>query len=341
MIQTEVRDPSQVAEARRCALRAAEAAGFAAAPAGQVALAATELATNLLKHGGGGQLLVEASAAHADLLALDRGPGMADVRGCLADGFSTAGTLGHGLGAVRRLSSRLEIASWPGQGTAVWARVVPTIGPVLAQAGPPLQPPAAGGHAPAALSVPKPGESVCGDAWSSHTDAQGHTLFMVDGLGHGPDAALAASEAVRQFLLSRDAPPDAIVHAVHRALRPTRGGAVAAARIDWRRRCVVFAGLGNIAGAVVARSGETRRMVSHNGTAGHNARKIQAFEYPASDSMLVMHSDGVGTHWALDRYAGLLNAHPMLVAAVLYRDHARGRDDATVLACPTDPPGPP
>jgi anti-sigma regulatory factor (Ser/Thr protein kinase) len=333
VIDTPVTDTSHVAEARRLAAAAAAGAG-AAALAGPVALAATELATNLLKHGGGGRLLVDAHAGHVDLLALDRGAGMRSVPACLADGFSTAGSLGHGLGALQRLSRQLEVVSWPGGGTAVFACIA---GPADAAHAPDaaLHP-----HGePAAVSVAKPGEPVCGDAWSAHVDAGGRTLFMVDGLGHGSEAALAANEAVRQFQRSRGAAPQEIVHAVHGALRPTRGGAVAVARIHWGSGSIEFAGLGNIAAAVVGAGAPPRRMVSHNGTAGHSARKIQAFHYPAGDGVVVLHSDGIGSRWTLDRYPGLAVAHPMLIAGVLYRDHARGRDDATVLACPVRAPG--
>ncbi len=60
--------------------------------------------------------------------------------------------------------------------------------------------------------------------------------------------------------------------------------------------------------------------------------RLQQFEYArAAGSMVVMHSDGVSARWDLARREGLLHRHPATVAAVLYRDHARGRDDATVL----------
>ena len=76
-------------------------------------------------------------------------------------------------------------------------------------------------------------------------------------------------------------------------------------------------------------------MLSHNGTVGHAARRIQDVEYPypdASDApLVVLHSDGLSANWSLDAYPGLLAAHPGLVAAVLYRDFARERDDAAVV----------
>jgi hypothetical protein len=66
---------------------------------------------------------------------------------------------------------------------------------------------------------------------------------------------------------------------------------------------------------------------------GHECRKIQTFSYPWSEvSVLVLYSDGLQTRWTLDRYPSLASRDPALVAAVLYRDFARGRDDVTVVA---------
>ena len=93
---------------------------------------------------------------------------------------------------------------------------------------------------------------------------------------------------------------------------------------------VVYAGLGNIAAALAAPNGQLRRMVSLNGTAGHNARRIQSFEYPCGEGLLIMHTDGIASSWTLDPYPGFIRLHPMLLAGLLMRDHSRGRDDATV-----------
>jgi hypothetical protein len=94
---------------------------------------------------------------------------------------------------------------------------------------------------------------------------------------------------------------------------------------------VRFAGIGNIS-AVVVTANERRHLVSHNGIVGHEYRKAAEFSHPwRAQSMLVLHSDGVGTHWDLGRYPGLLERDPSLVAGILYRDFARGRDDATVV----------
>ena len=72
--------------------------------------------------------------------------------------------------------------------------------------------------------------------------------------------------------------------------------------------------------------------MSHNGTAGHSVRRIDEFTYPwPKDGVLIQYTDGLGTHWDVDRYPGLLGRSPSLIAAVLYRDFNRGRDDVTVL----------
>jgi len=315
-VDVRVADASQVAEARRRAAALADTAGVDAALQGRLALVVTELATNLLKHGGGGRIVVVVGEhTGIDVLALDSGPGMDDVGACMADGYSTAGTPGNGLGAVRRQCEHVHVLSWRGVGTAVLARLG-----------------AGGDDTIGALVVPMPGEEFCGDAWSAHADAGGRTVLVVDGLGHGPEAATAAQAAVREFQRCRAEPPQAIVEALHQALRPTRGGAVAVARIDDASDTVSYAGVGNIAAALAGAGGGLRRLVSHNGTAGLNARRIQAFEYPgARNGLLVMHSDGISASWSLDRYPGLARAHPLLVAGVLYHHHSRGRDDAAIV----------
>jgi hypothetical protein len=120
------------------------------------------------------------------------------------------------------------------------------------------------------------------------------------------------------------------VHAAHEALRPTRGAALAVARIDFAADELRFAGVGNI-GAVAIDDGR-RALVSHNGIVGHNMRKVQEFAVPFGPGALcILHSDGIETRWDLDKYPGLQGRSPALVAAILMRDHIRGRDDAMVL----------
>ncbi|WP_224011702.1 ATP-binding protein, partial [Paraburkholderia tropica] len=115
----EIGDASGVAFARRGAAQAAHLAGLDETRAGRLAIVLTEAATNILKHAGHGELLVRALDHGVELIALDRGPGMSDVHAALADGHSTAGTPGTGLGAIRRLSDQFSLWSQPGHGTVL------------------------------------------------------------------------------------------------------------------------------------------------------------------------------------------------------------------------------
>lgn len=320
-----VTDQSGVAEARRTATDLAERVGFTDVETGKLALVATELSTNLIKHGSGGEILVgtyeDDDSQGIEILALDKGAGMRNVAACLEDGYSSAGTAGHGLGSVIRQSHFVDIGSWPGLGTAVLSRVVPG----KSEPGKPPTEPTWGG-----VSIAKAGEEVCGDAWSVSNAGGVRTLLVADGLGHGPDAAEASVEAVRLFHRYNGHSVTNLIDYVHGGLRATRGAAVSIARFDAPARKIVFSGIGNVAGMIAA-PGETKRMVSMPGTAGFNARKIQSFDYPFERGLVILYSDGLATGLAVDRYANLAKLHPSLIAAILYRDFTRHRDDATVL----------
>ncbi|CAN5877218.1 ATP-binding protein [soil metagenome] len=322
-----VEDRSQVSEARRAAVSLAERAGLDERSRSDVGIVATEAATNLIKHAKGGEVLVGVlegpRGLGLELVCVDKGPGMRDVEACLADGYSSGGTLGGGLGAMRRLADDFSVWSSVGAGTALVCRFYPRAVP------------AANGVRPmiAGLAVPIRGESACGDAWTSVERPEGPALLVADGLGHGPAAADAAGTAVRLFRESIWTHPEQVLNSLHAGMRSTRGAAVAVALIDRARRELRFAGVGNISGVLVA-GDKTRSLVSHSGTLGHQMRKAQEFVYPwESGTLLVLHSDGLATHWKLDRYPGLFRQDPALVGAVLYRDHARGRDDASVVVC--------
>lgn len=317
---------SQPGEARRTAVGMAERLGFDESGRGKVALVVTEIATNLIKHARGGELILQAFGPATapdglEALAIDRGPGMADVARCLADGFSTAGSPGTGLGAIARLAGLFEVFSQPESGTVLLGRLWPN------------SPPRPGGLEVAAICLPYPGESDSGDAWALVEAPGRHVLMVADGLGHGPQAAEAARAALETFLVLAPSGPAEVIRAAHAALRSTRGAAMAIAALDPGLRTLRFAGVGNISGAIlVPGEGRVTSLVSHNGTVGHEMRTVQEFVYPWPErAVLVLHSDGLSTQWRPDRYPGLLTQHPGIVAGVLYRDFKRGRDDVTVL----------
>jgi len=326
VISLAVTEPTDVAAARRAAMACAREIGFAEPDVGRVALVATEAATNVVKHAGGGTIVVNAVAAAGDgscavdVVAIDHGPGMADLDACFADGYSTAGSPGTGLGALQRLSTLFDCYSQPGLGTVVLSRVAP------AHTAPMPRNQLVGGG----VSIPYPGQPVCGDDWTIRFDRGSTTLVVCDGLGHGSSAHEAARAGTRAFTASQDHGPADLVALIHEALRHTRGAAVAVARIEPAAARVRFCGVGNISAAVVA-GATVRHLVSQNGTLGREARRIQEFTYGwPDDGVLLLHSDGVATRWRLQDYAGLTLRHPAVIAGVLLRDFRRGRDDATV-----------
>jgi anti-sigma regulatory factor (Ser/Thr protein kinase) len=320
-----VTDATHAGQARRHAAHLADEAKLGATEGGSLAIVVTEMATNLVKHAGAGTIVIESVADNGSsgvrVLALDKGPGIRDLSGALRDGYSTSGTSGSGLGAMKRLSHGFDIYTAPGLGTAVLSEFWP--GRKISQHLSPID--------LGVVSVPIKGEDVCGDGWGAKKTADSILFMVVDGLGHGILAAEAAREAERIFALPGSDSPTPILQDSHDSLKKTRGAAMAVSALQPDRQLVSFAGVGNI-GASIVGTETSRGMASHNGTVGHHLQRIQEFTLPwSSDSILVMHSDGLKSGWDLKRYPGIWNKHPALIAGMLYRDFSRERDDVTVL----------
>ncbi|WP_051341203.1 SpoIIE family protein phosphatase [Azospirillum halopraeferens] len=301
---------------------------------GRSRLVVAELATNLIRHAGGGVLLlrglgaaeVPGSAcgrpAGIECLSLDKGPGIADIADALADRQdgdpAPGGGLGYGLGAVRRLSDRFDIHTGPGVGTAVLARVHPRNG---------TMPPTPGPFAWGVAMVPMTGCDACGDGWSVRPDG---LALVVDGLGHGEAASVAARRAEAVFAA---APADQDVRdvlvAIHEALRGTRGAVACVLRLH--RTDVEFSSIGNITGAVLSRRGHIP-LGGRWGVVGYNAVPPPATRVPwEPGDQLVLHSDGCSQLMNLVTDRHLRHADPALAAAVLMRDGVGRIDDQTVL----------
>jgi anti-sigma regulatory factor (Ser/Thr protein kinase) len=319
-----INESSQRGVARRIAAARAAALGFDEQTAGRISVVVSELAGNLLKHvPGGGDLLLRSTqrgeAIAIEVVSIDRGPGLGDRERALRDGFSTAGTSGTGLGAVARLSDSFDLHSSAEHGTVIVSRIW--------RGKPPEEPPVTVG----AVCATMVGESVPGDACAV-ADFNGKTRILVaDGLGHGVDAEAASAKAVEVFATERTTTISELLEDIHLALRSTRGAAVSIAEIDVAGGGLRYVGIGNISATIKSPSG-TRSLVSHNGIVGHTIQRIQEFAYELpSGALLVMHSDGIRSRWALDAYPGLTRRDPTVIAAILFRDFERGRDDATAL----------
>lgn len=327
-VRLQLADAGMVLVAQEKARQVGRAAGLSTEDAESAAVIAAELASNAQRHAQGGQLLLQpvAGACALDLVALDRGPGLADLASCFRDGFTTAGSLGAGLGAVQRRASSVGGCSEPGRGTVVWARVGPGC------------PPAAVG----AFGSPARGERVNGDAWAWTATRSGLFLVLADGLGHGPAAATASTRAVEDIAdLSTREPADA-VELVHRRLRGTRGAAVTVALLrpasgDQPAELVV-AGVGNVAAAVIRVDGQVRRSLIGHGTAGLAVRRPPQTTTAIEDGgVVVLHTDGLTSAWNLLGRTEVLRSPPAVLAGVLLRDYERGNDDTGIVVARAEP----
>ncbi len=276
---------TQPSAARFVTRELADSVGFDEADSYRAGLVATELATNLTKHARGGEFLARVlnsgSESSVELIAVDRGPGIRDVAAALVDGHSTAGSPGTGLGAIRRLSDLFDIYTTEGRGTVVLARLgrkrnLRAVDGTLEFAG---------------VSVPKLGETACGDAWSIRVGAEGAYAAVVDGLGHGPYAAEAAVAALGAFERHHARGGAHTLQEMHLAARHTRGAAGAIAEVRPRARQLKYVGVGNIAAGIVSAEG-LRHAVSHAGTLGHEARVFREVQLPLGAGCDACHALG-------------------------------------------------
>ena len=325
---------SDISAARRYGVQLVDSLGFTETQSGRIAIIITELATNILKHAQDGVLFItpaqQGNSNTVQLLALDNGPGIANLGQSMRDGISTAGTAGNGLGAIKRLAYEFDAYSTVDKGSAFYASVHDKERDELQEsnwAECNMRP----GMQYGSICVPVAGEEECGDAWAILAEEDCITILVADGLGHGPEAAAASQAAVRILEGRGNQTPTLLINAMHQALRPTRGAALAIGQFRHATGNLIFAGIGNIAACIIA-GNERKQLVSHNGTVGHNMRKVQEFTVPwPQGALYIMCSDGINTQWDLDQYPGLLSCHPALIAGIIYRDFKRGRDDSSVV----------
>lgn len=338
-----VGDSTRVRDARTAAREACAHADLVPRRTAAAELVATELATNLLKHAGGGRMVVNlvgppggGPGVSVQLFSLDHGPGIADVPAALRDGYTTARvSLGAGLGSCLRSADAFHLYSAPGRGTVAAAR----IDPEHAGSGTPTAPAQA---APAGgISVSLAQADQCGDAWSWARSGPLLTLLLADGLGHGPKAAHASTAAVTELRHGAHLPPVDLLRRLHTALRPTRGAAVAVAQLDTERAELGFAGVGNVGARLRTGDGWTS-LVSHPGIVGaYFPAHLPMRRLPWDPgSLLVVHSDGLPSRWTPPEDPRLLAQDPAVLAAAVLRDAGSAarpvRDDTSVAVLAPD-----
>ncbi|MFJ9040773.1 ATP-binding protein [Streptomyces sp. NPDC102406] len=311
--------PSAVHHAASLARDAARASGLDATAVERAAVLTTELAGNLLRHAVDGAVYVQRLPQNGglDVVAVDRGPGMASPDRAMTDGYSTTGTLGSGMGAARRLADELALRTLPGVGTLICARFrAPDAAPARADLG--------------LVCLPLRGEEACGDSAAVADAPGGRTAVVVDGLGHGVEAAEASAAAVRVFHEGPERPLPELLGAMDRALRGGRGAAVGLLRL--RPGTAEHCGIGNVRLLLVGHDGVGPRAAGQPGVVGWNMpRPLPRSLSMPETSAAVLHSDGIAARWPDTATPFLLGLPPRLLAAALGHGHRSVRDDATAL----------
>lgn len=304
-------------------------AGFNDKKVGEIDIIVAEMASNLVKHAGGGQLWVKPVAENnlkgIEIISIDNGPGMTDVSRMVADGVSTKNTLGVGLGAMKRLGDVFQVYSLKDWGTVILIRIFESELPHFRK---PQK------NEIRSIVLPKPGEEVCGDRFY-HTFSNDHIkLFLGDGLGHGAEAARAVQAAGEAFLDFNEVDPVEIIRHINAAVRKTRGLVGTVAVFDINACTWSICGVGNISTRINSPS-YAKIYTSYNGIIGLNVpRTLNAQQVPYEKGQhLIMCSDGLMTKWDTLRYTSILRYDFSILAAALLKDYARYTDDMSVVAC--------
>ncbi len=314
----------------RSRLRAvARRMGFSDNRRSEIELACAELYTNQDKFAGGSGLIqiweVSDPVPALDVFAIDYGPGISNLPAALRDGYSTAGTLGKGLGAVSRLASEFDIYSMPQRhaaggwhGLAVWCRFcLPAVAPA----------PGAfriGRYLRAYKDAPSNGDALQVGVRGTELD-----WIHVDGLGHG--AAAAAAVARLAHLLEHVDSLPARFAAMDRRLRGSRGAVAIIGRLEQGRGKLYLGGVGDMKAWMIC-NGERRSFNFAPGVVGFEHRSLRLMEmaFP-SGALLLSASDGIQSGWDLDTLPYLWRKHPQLIAFLMGFLMGRQSDDKSLL----------
>lgn len=294
----------------------------------EIDIVVAEIGSNIIKHAGGGEVLVmltDMPQPAIEIIGIDSGPGIADLARMMQDGISTVRTLGHGLGAIKRLSDFLQVYSVKGWGTVLLSRFFIK---------PPEQYPPKPDPEIRTLLVSKPGEKACGDGYYVHADRAGIRIFLGDGLGHGIEANKAVTAAINAFRYCMLPDLSEVLRQMHEDVKRTRGlvGTVAVysnKTKNWR-----ICGVGNIH-ARMWTAATSRTYLPYNGIIGHNLPRTinqQEIEHtPGKEQILILCSDGIRTRWEMMKYPAIFRYDMSVLAAAIYKDNARKTDDMSVV----------
>lgn len=309
-----INHPADVSRLRREVLAAARAVGMSEQEQEAMRIVASELGSNIIKHAGTGDAVVERLPDKGEIKIVTRNPSdRLDVDDVFKNGHSTTGTFGIGLGAVRRLCDSVDLSIENGEFIVRATKRYAGDSPAFLET--------------SVLSRPLPGFQENGDGYYIKIHPNFAVLAVIDGLGHGPAAEEATLRAVSVIASDDRAPLVDIVQHMHTLLRHTRGCVIGLARIAPNRN-MEYVGVGNIRAHIFS-SGKARSLLSYSGVVGGNMRTVRSMSYDIpSGGTLFIYSDGV-KHLSLE--GRLLSHSVMELANNLFSENAKENDDATLV----------
>lgn len=328
-VKYDLKDRSYLPVIKKEALKFCQAANFSEKKTAELEIVLSEIGTNLIKHAGGGEIIIRLyETVHGkgiEILSIDNGPGMADPVRMQEDGVSTTNTLGHGLGAIRRLSDQFQLYSLPGWGTIVMARLImPTQKPgMISRWG--IYP----------IVLPKPGETHCGDLFSYKTNPYFIKVMLADGLGHGILAEQVAERAHQVFQKSAFNSSHQILTDIHHQLKGSRGLVATVGVYDLTHKSWTFSGVGNIS-CRLTDAISSKSYVPYNGIVGVNIpRHLESQSVDSLGRHLILCSDGISSRWDISKHSSAFRCDQSILSAIIYKDYARHSDDTSVIVVKT------
>ena len=297
-------------------------------------LVASEMVSNQIKHAGGRgmlQLWLQPGPV-LDILALDYGPGIANLYLAEKDGYSTTNTLGKGLGTIRRLSdesytytqheSSGHEKKW--SGAIFLSRFHVDQGKNSSTSNDPWAGFKVGLYCNSLSNNRHNGDRI----YLHKTGSQLHWLHL-DGLGHGEKAQAATDNLA--IHLSRHNAPEALLAAVDQQLIGSRGAVGIIGEIDLNRNVAKLLGVGDMHAHFYDRE-QLYNVAFAPGILGREHRSTAPFHTDFTKKCIIITaSDGIRRNLDTVNFVGLLNQPPQLIAYTLGNIMGRISDDQSIF----------
>lgn len=307
-----------IGRARRAVVNFSQELGMSARNLSDIAIIATELATNLVRHANRGGVIHYSGSPDQGLTleTSDDGPGITNVENSMKDGVSSKGSLGGGLGAVQRLADHFSLETGE-QGTKI------VVGKYLDS------------QMKQSLSVgvysrPYPGFIRNGDGFFIHQKPTRNVIGLFDGVGHGELAYQAANILLHSLKDHYKLSLEQMVQHSHQRLRGSRGTVLFLAVIT--KSELKYIGIGNIEAFLGMDGVQPKRLMSYRGVLGANFPEMKVMTLPwKPGSWLLTYTDGIVERWKSLEPFFIQGGDPGMVCRQIVQNYGRNNDDASVL----------